>query len=129
MFLAHSQAFRPAARGDAARIASRSSRLRCSEFLIYVVAVPEPRRTFMNRFARVLLIAMTTVVLSAASVTVSAAGSTVSVQRQGMLTPGHLRPVSETAVQGDSQFFGQYYDWFRFYVYLFWNSKLGGVKS
>jgi hypothetical protein len=90
----------------------------------------------MNRFARVLVIAMTAVVLSAASVSVSAAdlglrGSTVTVQKQGMLTPGHLRPVGETAIQGDeAQFFGQYFDWFRFYVYLFWNSKLGGpVKA
>ena len=84
----------------------------------------------MNRFARVLVIAMMAVVLGAALTSVSAAdagkpGTTATVQRQGVLAPGHLRQVGVTVSQGnDYEFFGQYFDWYRFYVYLYWNSKL-----
>jgi len=83
----------------------------------------------MNRFARVLVIAVMAVVMSAAAVSISAAdtgkrGTTVTVQTQRTLTPGHLRPALDASAQGEgSNIFGQYFDWGRFYTYLFWNFK------
>lgn len=84
----------------------------------------------MNRFARVLLIAMMAIGLSVAVASVSAAdagkrGTTVTVQRQGQIATGHMRPAIQTSAQGESyNYFGQYFDWSRFYTYLFWNFKL-----
>lgn len=84
----------------------------------------------MIRFARVLMIAVTVFVLSVAVTSVSSAdagksGATVTVQRQGTIAPGHMRPASEVAVQGDSQFFGQYFNWSAFYMALFLYYKIG----
>lgn len=79
----------------------------------------------MNRFARVLVITMTVFVLSAAVTSVSAAdagkrGTTVTVQKQGTMAPGHMRPAHEAAVQGNSyEFFGQYFNVAAFYWALF----------
>ena len=83
----------------------------------------------MIRFARVLMIAVTVFVLSAAVTSVSAAdagkrGTTVTVQKQGTMAPGHMRPAYEAAVQGDYEFAGQYFNWYAFYTALFLYYKI-----
>ncbi len=84
----------------------------------------------MNRFTRVLMVAMMAIVLSAAVAAVSSAdtgksGTTVSIKRQQMQTLGQLRPVTQLDAQGKSgDFFGQYFDYNRFFDYLYWYSKV-----
>jgi len=83
----------------------------------------------MTRFARVLVIAMMAVLMSAAVASVSAAdtgkrGSTVTIQTNRTVAPGHMRPALDASAQGEGyNYFGQYFDWSRFYTYLFWNFK------
>jgi len=83
----------------------------------------------MNRFFRVLVGAMLAMVLTAAVTSISSAdagkpGTTVQINRQGLLTPGVMRPVTPAASEGKSGYFaGQYFDYTRFYDYLFWNYK------
>jgi hypothetical protein len=84
----------------------------------------------MTRFTRVLLVAMMAFVLSFAVTSVSSAdggkrGTTVNVQKQGMLTPGHSHQVSPSAAQGESfGEFGQYFNYSLFFYFLFLYSKV-----
>ena len=55
-------------------------------------------------------------------------GTTVTVQKPGLIAPGHMRPVDSTAIQGgSSEFAGQYYNWYAFFWGLFYNYKFAKV--
>jgi hypothetical protein len=78
----------------------------------------------MNRFARVMVTATMACVMTVAAVSVSSADT--GKRGTGSLTPGAMRPVSEFAVQGSKgDFFGQFFDYSRFFGYLFLYYKFG----
>jgi len=88
----------------------------------------------MNRFARVLLITMTVFVMSAGVTSDSAAdagkrGTTVTVQKQGTIAPGHMRPAFDAAVEGEVfEFYDQYFNWSAFFTALFLYYKISKTR-